>query len=151
MKMMSQQKVGRLSGLKGEQKLKGPALSPSRLGFSMAAGISLFSVVVPVLTGGTIKFWGLALAVIFVLISFAVPKLLAPLAYWADKMVRGLQTGLSFVLMALLFWGMIVPFAAVMRRKGHNFLDLKLDPHATSYWTDSSGSDDVSERFKHPY
>ncbi len=53
---------------------------------------------------------------------------------------------LSYVIMGLLFFGMITPVAIFFKIIGRDKLDRKFEPEATSYWVDAQG-----ERSKDSY
>ena len=55
---------------------------------------------------------------------------------------------LSYVIMGLLFYGMIAPTALALRALGHDPLKRSYDPEATSYWTPCRPRREKSSYFK---
>jgi hypothetical protein len=88
----------------------------------------------PVMRGGHIRPWAITVAVGLLLIALARPQWLRPLnrAWMAFGLVA--NAVVSSVLMALIFYGLVTPFAWVLRRLGHDLLRLRFEPLAKSYW-----------------
>lgn len=80
-------------------------------------------------------FWVLlAVGVVTYLLSLVNAKLVKPI--FIGLMIVALPIGLaiSFVLMGLIYYGMMTPLAIVFRLTGRDKLNRKLDPDAKSYW-----------------
>lgn len=88
----------------------------------------------PLAHGSGIRFWSLAVAIIFVGISIARPKLLRPLNQaWFHFGMR-LNRITSPIVMGLLFFSTFTPTALILRLLGKDPLLLKLRPDSRTYW-----------------
>lgn len=88
----------------------------------------------PLRHGLPLRWWALAVALVFALAALLMPRLLAPLnRLWArfGELLHKITTPL---VMGLLFFGALAPFATIQRLLGKDPLRLKRDPNATSYW-----------------
>jgi predicted membrane metal-binding protein len=88
----------------------------------------------PVLFGGTPRWWSLAISAIFLAVAIIRSGILAPLNRLWTKFGLLLNRIVSPLVMGLLFFLVITPFALVMRLTGKDLLRLKHDPEAESYW-----------------
>jgi fatty acid desaturase len=88
----------------------------------------------PFLFGEVVRWWALAIAVVFGVLAAVRPGLLAPLNWLWTKFGLLLNGIVSPLVMGLLFYLVITPFALVMRLTGKDLLHLKRDPKAHSYW-----------------
>ena len=88
----------------------------------------------PFLFGGTVRWWSLAIATVFAVLAAIRPGLLAPLNRLWTKLGLLLNAIVSPLVMGLLFYVVITPFALFMRLTGKDLLHLKRDPRAHSYW-----------------
>jgi predicted membrane metal-binding protein len=88
----------------------------------------------PVLDGQKARLWALPVAGAFVLVAFTVPALLAPLNRLWQRFGLALHQVTTPLLMALIFYGAVVPTALLARALSKDFLHLKKDPSAASYW-----------------
>lgn len=82
---------------------------------------------------GTVLMAGIALAAGFAVISRFVPSWLRPLTVAWFALGRLLHRIVSPVVMGVLFFGVILPFGAVMRIR-HDPLQVKRDRARKSYW-----------------
>jgi hypothetical protein len=105
----------------------------------------------PVVRGGHIRPWAVAVAVGLLLVALARPQWLRPLnrAWMAIGLVA--NAVVSSVLMALIFYGVITPFAWVLRRLGHDLLRLKFEPLAKSYWLERRPPGPAPETMKNQF
>jgi hypothetical protein len=78
--------------------------------------------------------WWLAAGAVFAVISFTRPRLLAPFNRLWTKLGLLMFKVVSPVMMGLLYVTTIVPIGLFMRATGKDFLRLKFDKSATSYW-----------------
>ena len=88
----------------------------------------------PLLSGGGLRWWSMAIAGAFALVAVVMPTLLAvPNRLW---MKLGLLMGkiVSPIALGILFYGAFSPLGAVMRLLGKDPLRLKRDALAQSYW-----------------
>ena len=83
-----------------------------------------------------------------VILAAAAPRALLPL-YWLLSAV-GLPIGVvvSYLLMALLFFGIFTPIALCFRLIGRDALCRKFDRDAASYWVRRRRTDDVKRYFR---
>ena len=88
----------------------------------------------PFLFGGLVRWWSLAIALGFAAVTVARPGLLAPLNRLWFKFGLLLNSIVSPIVMGLLFYLIITPFALFMRLTGKDLLHLRRDPEAASYW-----------------
>ena len=88
----------------------------------------------PLYGGGEIRLWAAGVAGVFGLVALVLPKLLAPLNRLWMKLGMLLQMIVSPIVLGLLFFGTIMPIGLVMRLFGKDFLRLRWDPDADSYW-----------------
>jgi hypothetical protein len=78
--------------------------------------------------------WLAAVAVLFAVVAFAAPALLTwPSRLWG-KLGEGLHLVVSPIVLAIMFFGVITPVAALMRMAGHDPMRRRNDPAAASYW-----------------
>ncbi len=88
----------------------------------------------PFLFGGMVRWWSLAIATVFVVLAAIRPGLVAPLNRLWTKLGLLLNSIVSPLVMGLLFYLVITPFALVIRAMGKDLLNLKQDQMAASYW-----------------
>ena len=126
-----------------------PAASDRAVGLVLAAAGALVALA-PLVRGRAPRLWLLALAALLLLLALARPRWLRPLkrAWLGFGAVANMIV--TSLLMAVVFYGIITPIAWVMRRLGHDVLNLRLDPLATTYWLERQppGS---SESMKHQF
>jgi len=112
-----------------------PALpgSDRAFGWIMAGALALLSL----LNGwhhGRLWPWTLAAAVLFAAVAWLRPSLLHRLNRLWTKLGLLLHKIVSPVVMALLFYGAILPTGLVMRLRGKDLLRLRREPDTSSYW-----------------
>jgi hypothetical protein len=78
--------------------------------------------------------WTAGLAVLFLIAALARPALLNPLNRIWLKFGLLLHKIVNPVIMALLFYGTVLPTGLVLRAMGRDLLRLKREPDAASYW-----------------
>jgi hypothetical protein len=98
------------------------------------AGFFLVVALLPLVLGGAMRWWALALAAAFAAIALVAPRLLSPFnrAWYALGLV--LHHVVNPLIMAVMFYGAILPMALLLRALGKDLLRLKRDPAAASYW-----------------
>lgn len=84
--------------------------------------------------GGTMFPWLFSLAATTLLVTLIAPILLTPLNKLWMKLGELLNRIVSPVVLGVMFFGLITPFAFVMRLSGRDSLHRQFDPHAKSYW-----------------
>src|SRR5262249_51324530 len=83
---------------------------------------------------GRIWPWTAAVALAFLIAALLRPSILHPLNLIWLKFGLLLHRIVNPVIMALLFYGTVLPTGLVMRAMGKDLLRLKRDPGADSYW-----------------
>jgi hypothetical protein len=78
----------------------------------------------------------LPVAAVFLVVALTVPAILAPLNRLWLKIGLLLFKVVNPIVMGLLFFATITPIGLVMRLSGKDFLRLRLDKSAKSYWID---------------
>lgn len=98
------------------------------------AGFFAIVALLPLLHGGPVRLWALAVAAVFMAAAFFAPRLLHPLnrVWFALGML--LHHVVNPVVMAVMFYGAILPMALLLRALGKDLLRLKREPQAASYW-----------------
>lgn len=78
----------------------------------------------------------LPLSAVFLVVSLTVPRILAPLNRLWLKIGLLLYKVMNPLIMGLLFFVTITPIGLVMRATGKDFLRMRMDKGAKSYWID---------------
>src|SRR5262249_54707275 len=113
--------------------------SDRSFGFVMAAFLAIVGLW-PLLRDDDPGVWALALSAAFAVCAVARPGLLHPLNQVWFQLGLLLHTVVSPVILALLFFTVVTPVAALMRAMRVDVLGLHLDRATTSYWVDRSGA-----------
>jgi hypothetical protein len=105
----------------------------------------------PLLSGGGVRWWALAVAAALVLVSIARPALLdAPKRLWL-RLGGVLGRIVNPVVLGILFVAVVTPTALVTRMLGHDPLRLRVDRGAPTYWierkTIGAGRVDMRKQF----
>jgi hypothetical protein len=97
---------------------------------------AFFAVVglLPVMHGAPVRWWALAIAGAFAAAALVVPRLLHPLNRVWFALGLLLHHVVNPVVMAIMFYGAILPMALLLRALGKDILRLKREPQAASYW-----------------
>ena len=98
------------------------------------AVVFLVIAVWPLLSGGGLRWWALAVAALFAVVAIAMPALLAGLNRQWMKFGILLGRIVSPVALGLLFYGVVTPLGILLRLAGKDPLRLKYDRGANSYW-----------------
>jgi hypothetical protein len=88
----------------------------------------------PLLGDGQVRIWALAVAGLFLLISFVRPGLLAPLNLVWFRFGMLLGKIMTPIVMGLLYFVTITPIGLIMRATGKDPLRTRLEPEAETYW-----------------
>lgn len=116
-----------------------PVEDDTRSGSDRAFGIT-FAVVFclialfPLLHGGSVRLWALAIAAIFAAIALIRAALLAPLNRIWFRFGMLLHKVVNPLILGLMFFVIITPVAAITRLFGGKLLSLGYDKSAPSYW-----------------
>jgi hypothetical protein len=84
--------------------------------------------------GGVGWHWMLPLAAIFLIAAYAAPGVLAPLNKLWTKLGLLIYKVMNPIILGLLFFVTIMPIGLLMRAFGKDFLRMKIDRNAKSYW-----------------
>ena len=98
------------------------------------AGFFLVVALLPLIHGGTVRWWALGAAATFAAAAFFVPSVLRPLNRLWFKLGLLLHHVVNPVVMGVMFYGAILPMALLLRALGKDLLRLKREPDAKSYW-----------------
>ena len=88
----------------------------------------------PLLSGGALRAWALLAAATLLVVGFAAPSILAPANRLWFRFGMLLGRLVSPVVMALLFFGTVLPTGLLLRLFRKDVLLLRFDPDADSYW-----------------
>ena len=100
---------------------------------------------------GRIWPWTAGLAAAFLIAALLRPAALNPLNRVWLKFGLLLHRIVSPVIMALLFYGTVLPTGLVMRAMGRDLLRLKREPDAESYWIVRAPPGPAPETMKHQF
>lgn len=90
--------------------------------------------VVPWTLGHGLRSWALIVAAIFLAAAYLAPALLAPLNKLWFRFGLLLHNVVNPIVMALIFYGAVLPTGLMVRAMRKDLLRLKRDPQAQSYW-----------------
>ena len=88
----------------------------------------------PLVGGGPIRWWAVAVAGVFLALSFIRPRTLAPLNRLWTRFGLLLHHIVNPIVMGFLFFLVVTPIGLLMRALGKRPLNIALDPKAKSYW-----------------
>lgn len=96
----------------------------------------VFAVVglLPLMDGGRLRWWALAIAIILAVIAFAVPQVLAPVNRLWHRFGLLLNRIAAPLAIGLVFYLAVTPTGLIMRALGNDLLRLKRDTSVGSYW-----------------
>lgn len=88
----------------------------------------------PLLSSGNVRVWATLVSAAFFLVAFVLPRVLAPLNKLWMRLGMLLHRIVSPVILGILFYLFVTPMGLVMRLFGKDFLHLRFDSSARSYW-----------------
>ena len=88
----------------------------------------------PLVFGGGVRLWSLAVGAGFLVIALAAPSLLAPLNRLWLRFGLLLHRIVSPIVLGVMFFLVITPMGLLMRAMGKDLLRLKFDKQSASYW-----------------
>ncbi len=97
------------------------------------AGVFGFLGFLPLLRHGEPRYWALAAAAVFLVLSLAAPSRLAPLNRLWFRLGAAMHSVVSPVIMGLLFYCAVTPMGVFLRLLGKDLLRLRRSD-ADSYW-----------------
>jgi predicted membrane metal-binding protein len=105
----------------------------------------------PLVRHGEIRLWSLALAVAFLAVALAAPRLLAlPNRLWI-RFGLLLSRIVNPVIMGLVFFLAVTPTAAILKLTGKDPLRLRLDREAKSYWIERKPPGPAPDTMTHQF
>ncbi len=105
----------------------------------------------PLLSEGPPRWWALIAAALFGGLALLRPALLAPLNRLWFRFGLLLNKITSPLVMGLLFYGLITPYAYILRWSGKDLLRLRLDPSADNYWIERKPPGPAPETIKRQF
>jgi hypothetical protein len=99
--------------------------------FALLCGLSAWR-------GGAHWPWWLGAAIVCALVALTVPAILAPFNWVWTRLGLLLHRIVNPIVMAVIFFGAVVPLGLLMRLLGKRPLSLVLDAKASSYWIERS-------------
>jgi hypothetical protein len=99
------------------------------------AGAFCLVALLPVMRGGGVRGWALGVAALFLAAALIRPAILHPLnrVWMRVGMILGMVA--NPIILAILFYLVLVPIGLLMRLVGSRPLQLGFDPKARTYWT----------------
>ena len=83
---------------------------------------------------GSIKTWAILIAIVFIIISFVVPKILHPLNKIWFKFGLLIGAIVAPIVMGIIFFAIVTPTGLIMRLIGKDLLNKKINKTVKSYW-----------------
>jgi nitrate reductase NapE component len=111
------------------------------------ACVLLIVAIWPLWSGGHVRIWALIAALAFAVVAFVAPDLFAPLNrawFWVGQ---ALHRVVNPVLMALIYFGSVVPTGLVLKLLGKDPLRLQRDRAAASYWVPRDPPGPMTKQF----
>lgn len=102
----------------------------------------------PLVSGGRVHLWALALGGIFLFFGLVFPSALAPLNRLWAKFGLLLHKIVSPIMLGIIFYLVITPIGLLLRLFGKDPLRLKFDRAAKSYWIPRDPPGPAPESFK---
>lgn len=112
--------------------------------FALIAGV-------PLLSGGTLRFWAVCLASLFGVVSIIKPSALTGLNILWARFGLLLHRISSPVILAVIFFMILTPFSVIMRLFRKDALQLHFDRYAESYWIICDQNDQVGRSMKNQF
>ena len=88
----------------------------------------------PLLEGASPRHWAMTVAAVFALLAWLAPRVLAPLNLLWFRFGELLHRIVSPIALGVIFFGVITPYALVMRLFGRDELRLRKRSARPSYW-----------------
>jgi len=121
--------------------------SDRSFGFVFAAVFAAIGIL-PLLFGGQVRVWSLAVGATFLLIALAYPSVLAPLNRLWLRFGLLLHKIVSPIVLGIMFYLVITPIGLLMRAFGKDPLRLAFDKQSSSYWIERVPPGPPPESFK---
>jgi hypothetical protein len=109
---------------------------PSERSFGITFGIVFLIIgLLPLIHGGAIRLWALAVSAAFLLVAFLFAPLLRPLNLIWLRFGLLLHRVVNPVVLGAMFFLAVTPMAAFIRLRGQRLLQRQFEPDRQSYWT----------------
>ncbi|MBF0212491.1 MAG: hypothetical protein HQM00_02870 [Magnetococcales bacterium] len=105
----------------------------------------------PVWHGGAVRLWALGVALLLLIVSQIAPRLLSPFNRLWSRLGGWLHRMMTPVIMGVIFFVVITPFALFFRLTGKDPLKRKFQPELPSYWIPRSPPGPDPATMKHPF
>ena len=105
----------------------------------------------PLLSEGPLRWWAMIAAALFCGVALLRPAWLAPLNRLWFRFGLLLNKITSPLVMGLLFYGVMTPYAYILRWSGKDLLRLRLDPSADNYWIERKPPGPAPETIKRQF
>ena len=105
----------------------------------------------PLLRGGNVRVWALAVSGVFLLTAAVMPGALHPLNLAAAKFAAVMHRFVSPLVSGLFFFVMLTPIAMLSRVFRKDPLRLKFVPDADSYWIPKEKSGPAAETMRNQF
>jgi Saxitoxin biosynthesis operon protein SxtJ len=111
-----------------------PAIGSER-SFSLVFAI-VFGIIAgwPLASGGAPRLWAFAVAVVFLILGYAMPAVLRPLNVAWFRLGLLMGAVMTPVVMAVLYLTTFLPTNLILRFTGRDLLGLKREPDRSTYW-----------------
>lgn len=90
----------------------------------------------PLMFGGPVRRWGIAVAAVFALVALVRPHMLGPLNRVWTRFGHLLHKVTSPIVLGIMFFGVVTPTGLLMRALGKDILKLRRDSDTRTYWVD---------------
>ena len=102
----------------------------------------------PILEYKQLQVWALIVSIVFFIISFLAPKILEPLNNIWFRFGIMLGSVISPIIMAVVFFIVILPIGLMMRIFRKDLLNRKINKQVNSYWIDRKpGNESMKDQF----
>lgn len=101
----------------------------------------------PLVSGRPLRMWALGVALVFLAAAFIAPRLLAPLNRLWHRLGLFLHHIVNPVVMALVYYGSVVPLGLILKARNKDLLRLRRDPEAQTYWITRDPPGSMSNQF----
>lgn len=115
------------------------------------AVVFLIVALLPLLSGGDVRLWSLAVAAAFLALALAAPRLLAPLNWAWTRVGLVLHHVVNPIVMGVLFFLVVTPVGLIMRLSGKDPLRLRLERGSGSYWIERRPPGPAPETMKNQF
>ena len=106
---------------------------------------------VPLVGGGALRLWALAVAGVILVIAIAAPKILQPANRLWMRFGQLLHRIVTPVILAFVFISTVMPTALVMRLMGKDPMHRKFEPQSSSYWIKRQACEPAPDTMKNQF